>query len=80
MVYRIEISTGCTTLGGCVQRKGNVRGKSIWAPRHWAGVYGIRIGSCTALQLHAIRLSEKENPHAYNIVIGVYSFPTLTFS
>jgi len=42
-----------------VRREGNVRGKSIWAPRHWAGVYDIQYTN-RALQLNAVRLSEKE--------------------
>jgi hypothetical protein len=40
-------------------------------PSLGGSIYNIRIGSCTALQLHAIRLSEKKIParYIYNNVI-----------
>jgi len=64
-----------------VRRKGNVRGKSIWAlGGNICTIYEL----ARALQLNAIRLSEKKkkNPARYNIILCYYivSRPTLTFS
>jgi hypothetical protein len=63
-----------------VQRKGNVRGKSIWAPRHWAGVYttyeSARVLHCSYTRFAS---PKKKSPRGTYIIM-LYGFPTLTFS